>query len=82
MASVAVTPLPTPSPHSTLAGTITITAFPAAGALTPISGVVTGLVAPTAYVAVLYVRDAFGANWVSWSGEEEGEANYPQARLK
>ena len=42
---------------------ITITAFPAAGALTPISGVVSGLVTPAAFEAVLYVRSGDGVNW-------------------
>ena len=44
---------------------MTMTAFPAVGALTPFSGVVSGLVNPAAYVAVLYLRDAGGVNWVS-----------------
>ena len=46
--------------------TIVMTAFPAAGALTPIAGVVRGLpptAPPTAFQVVLYVRDAYGVNW-------------------
>ena len=51
---------PAPSPG---AAAITITAFPAAGALTPISGVVSGLANPAAFEAVLYVRSGDGVHW-------------------
>ena len=56
------TPVKSPAP-SPGAAVITITAFPAAGALTPISGVVTGLVTPPAFNAVLYVRSGDGVHW-------------------
>ena len=57
-----VTPnnFPAPSPG---AAVITITAFPAAGALTPISGTVSGLTNPAAFEAVLYVRSGDGVHW-------------------
>ena len=57
-ASPASSPAPPPG-----AVTIAITAFPAVGALTPISGVVSGLADPTAFEAVLYVRSGDGVHW-------------------
>jgi hypothetical protein len=55
-------PPPTPSPSRTPA-TITITAFPAPGALTPIRGRVTGLVAPNTHRVFLYLHAPDGGYW-------------------
>ena len=51
------------SPSGGSAPHITITAFPAKGALTPITGTVTGLGNPASYIAILYVRDGAGVNF-------------------
>ena len=64
----APTPIPSGRPAasaSPVAGTptLTLTAFPAVGALTAISGIVSGLLSPTSFIAVLYVRDAGAVNW-------------------
>ena len=61
-ASPAALPAASP-PASPGAVAITITAFPAAGALTPISGTVSGLTNPAAFEAVLYVRSGDGVHW-------------------
>jgi hypothetical protein len=58
---VVTSPSPAPSRTPT---SITITTFPAPGALTPIAGRVSGLVAPTTHRVFMYLRAPDGGYWI------------------